>query len=300
MNICDKYKLIFFHYPKTAGLSVVKALDIKTSDKTNLESGLRQTIGLGVDYLIWNKTIYPDKWNNYTKFTIIRNPWDRMVSLYNFRKRENNLYNMCISQLGCTTLGGDKLGPDGTEWSFKRWIFSLFIKGFAGPVEDKLYQLQRRKKDYIDKVLSFDSKTLKEAKNFHKYFVYDNFYIESCMSREKFPVISPKGPREIFFLSMLRERIEWLNQIDVMSNIPISKNLKSKIMVDYILRFEHLDRDWNNMFKEFGHEPPKLPVTNKYKHKHYSEYYDNETREFIGYLFKKDIDAFGYKFKYGE
>ena len=66
------------------------------------------------------------------------------------------------------------------------------------------------------------------------------------------------------------------------------------------IKFENLNRDWNNMFKELGYEPPKLPILNKYKHKHYSEYYDDETREFVGWLFKKDIDAFGYKFKNGE
>ena len=60
MNISDKYKLIFFHYPKCAGKSVVDALGIKTSDKTNLESGLKQTIGYGVDYYRWNDSIYPE------------------------------------------------------------------------------------------------------------------------------------------------------------------------------------------------------------------------------------------------
>ena len=54
------------------------------------------------------------------------------------------------------------------------------------------------------------------------------------------------------------------------------------------------------MFGKLGYEVPQLPVLNKYKHKHYSEYYDDETREFVGYLFKKDIDAFGYKFKNGD
>ena len=304
MNISDKYKLIFFHYPKSAGKSVVKALDIKTSDKTNLEADRRQTIGLGIDYRFWNKTIYPDKWNNYKKFTVIRNPWDRIVSLYNFRKKENDLYNMCISPLGCNIIGGDKLGPDGKVWDFKRWVFSIFAKGFTGPasgpevcsrpIEIPNPDEQLSKKDKINYILSFDSKTLEEAKSRHRPLVCDDFYITSCVSKEIIQVMSPEGPSTRFMVDMIREKIEWLNQIDVVSD------LKSKILVDCVLRFEHLDRDWNNMFKELGYDPPKLPVINKYKHKHYSEYYDDETREFVGYLFKKDIDAFGYKFKYGE
>ena len=74
MNISDKYKLIFFHLPKCAGKSVADVLDIKTSDRTNEESGLKQTITLGFDIANWNLEIYPEKWENYMKFTIVRNP----------------------------------------------------------------------------------------------------------------------------------------------------------------------------------------------------------------------------------
>ena len=58
----------------------------------------------------------------------------------------------------------------------------------------------------------------------------------------------------------------------------------------------HLEEDWNMMFENIGHEAPKLPNKNVSKHKHYSEYYDDESREFIEQLFKKDIETFGYKF----
>ena len=93
MNISDKYELIFFHLPKCAGKSIVNCLDIKTSDKTNVESGLIQTITLGHELAYWNSKVYPEKWNKYFKFTVVRNPWDKVVSLYHFRKKENDLYN---------------------------------------------------------------------------------------------------------------------------------------------------------------------------------------------------------------
>ena len=89
----------------------------------------------------------------------------------------------------------------------------------------------------------------------------------------------------------VRDRIEWWNQIDVISGT------YGERLVDYILRFEHLEDMWNRMFEQLGHEPPKLPKKNTSKHKHYSEYYDDETCEFVGHLFKKDIEAFGYEFK---
>ena len=80
MNISDKYQLIFFHLPKCAGKSVVSSSEIKILDKTNIESKIRQTVALGFDYWYWNQKIYPKKWNEYTKFTIVINPWDRIVS----------------------------------------------------------------------------------------------------------------------------------------------------------------------------------------------------------------------------
>ena len=299
MNISDKYKLIFFHYPKCAGKSVVDALGIKTSDKTNLESGMRQTIGWGVDYYNWNNLIYPEKWNTYKKFTIVRNPWDRIVSLYNFRKKENDLYNLLPPKLGSSMLGGTKIGPDGKHWDFRRWVFSIFSKGLNGggkfsiPQDSDLSKIE---------MLEYDSNNLEEAFLSHKQIVTENFYNSLILDQTIITVQSPTGPCEMYLRDIMRERIEWINQIDVMSNVDVKDDdrFNGEILVDYIIKFENLNRDWNNMFEDIGYEVPQLPVLNKYKHKHYSEYYDNETREFIGWLFKKDIDAFGYKFKNGE
>lgn len=284
MNISDKYKLIFFHYPKCAGKSVISSLEIKTSDKTNLESGFRQTTLLGLDYWHWNGQIYPEKWKEYKKFTIIRNPWDRVVSLYNFRKKENDLYKLLPPIFNYDVFGGDKLGPDGLEWGFKRWVLSIFIKGMD-------YSGMAPSTDVLD-ILKFDSTDLNSAKNIHHFFVEGNAYVDRCTSQMEIPIQTPGGHVTTSYpVSLVRERMEWFNQIDVMSG------LKNEILVDNILRFEYLEEDWNTMFENFGYEPPKLPKKNVSKHKHYSEYYDDETREFVSYLFKRDIDAFGYKFE---
>lgn len=67
----DKYQCIFIHIPKAAGISVSKALF-----DTNI--GHRK-----IKYFeIFDK----NKFNNYFKFTFVRNPWSRIVSAYNFLK----------------------------------------------------------------------------------------------------------------------------------------------------------------------------------------------------------------------
>jgi len=71
--INKEHKCIFVHIPKTGGTSIIKALDMKrTTHKTAKE--------LKEEY---------DEWDDFFSFSIVRNPWDRMVSIYFHFKRVN-------------------------------------------------------------------------------------------------------------------------------------------------------------------------------------------------------------------
>ena len=51
------------------------------------------------------------------------------------------------------------------------------------------------------------------------------------------------------------------------------------------------------MCKEIGLEFGELPHVGKSKpHKHYTKYYDSQTRDTIQEIYRDDIDYFGYKF----
>ena len=72
--IIDEENLIFVHIPKNAGTSICRYF--------NYLATYHETI---YDF----KETFPDKYNSYKKFAIVRNPYDRMVSWYFHLKKEN-------------------------------------------------------------------------------------------------------------------------------------------------------------------------------------------------------------------
>ena len=75
--INHKYKCIFIHIQRTAGSHIERIIDGKDWwDKT-----LRQEKHLIASQA---RELYRDHWNYYFKFSIVRNPWERIVSCLKF------------------------------------------------------------------------------------------------------------------------------------------------------------------------------------------------------------------------
>jgi hypothetical protein len=75
------------------------------------------------------------------------------------------------------------------------------------------------------------------------------------------------------------------------------------INVDFIGKYENLEDDFGKICKMIGIPILSLSHTNTAEmrtgepRKHYSYYYDDELKDIIAKLYKKDIDYFNYDFK---
>ena len=171
-----KHQCIFVHVIKTAGVSICKALNMSDTSCHLSAQKVRLKVG-------------EDTWGDYFKFSIVRNPFDKIVSQYHYNRG---------------------------KFGFKDSTFKEYIKAWnAGQTISTFPQLNL-------------------------------FYLDDKL--------------------------------------------------DFVGRFEILQQDFNFVCDKIGIPRQQLPHKNKSKHKHYTEYYDDETRQIVAERYAKDIEHFGYKF----
>jgi hypothetical protein len=104
--ISHKFRFIFIHIPKTSGSSLSVFLKnfidntiLKTSNTIQQINNLQvicERTGMDIKHkdIKYYENLYGNKINDYFKFTIVRNPYDRILSFYFFFKgNKNKVFN---------------------------------------------------------------------------------------------------------------------------------------------------------------------------------------------------------------
>lgn len=206
--ISEKYKFIFSHIPKCAGTSILDFFYEKDKTLITINKTAHTTF---LDY----KKKFPIQFETYFKFCFVRNPFDRCISLYHYRKNRANILASLNLQLPLHWPSLEEIN----KYSFK---------------------------DMVKKSLETNNHNIQ--------------YLEVGCSDDW-----------------------WL------SDEIIRK-------VNFIGRFENLQNHFNVICDRIGMPHELLPHNNKSNHKHYSEYYDDETKQIVADKYKKDIEYFGYEF----
>ena len=110
--IIEKHKTIFVHIPKNAGTSIKIFFGMK-GPKDMLPLSQHDTIK---DI----KEKIPNKYKEYKKFTIVRNPYSRMISWFFYLKKKTNPTNFITGEVNKEQLEFKK------NVDFKQWVKSDF------------------------------------------------------------------------------------------------------------------------------------------------------------------------------
>ena len=140
----------------------------------------------------------------------------------------------------------------------------------------------------------FDKNNL-NIKNYFKFSFMRNPW-ERRISQYKYAKKMVKQPRgdwaiEISLMSFyefIKERND--SQLNWVSD------KKNNVAVDFLGAGKNLQKEFNIVCDKIGIPKQELPRRNATKHKHYTEYYDEETKQIVANKCAKDIEYFGYKF----
>jgi len=99
-------------------------------------------------------------------------------------------------------------------------------------------------------------------------------------------------PREMKKKLEWRQRWKWSDPISNLAWLDNSYDIE----YDFIGRFENLHDDYEKVCNDLNIPVKKLPHHTRSKHRHYTEYYDDETKQIVAEKYAKDIEYFGYEF----
>jgi hypothetical protein len=71
---------------------------------------------------------------------------------------------------------------------------------------------------------------------------------------------------------------------------------QGELLMGFVGKVENLENDWQTVCERIGIEHQALPHTNVTQHKHFREYYDDESRQWVAQHWIREIELFDYSF----
>lgn len=271
MFISHKYKAIFIHIQRTGGNSVQKLFedtDPELIEAIAIDPARKRTKHCFVTDI--KSTIDPAAFEAYTKFCVVRNPFDRMVSWYSMfqngfgkddamMKVSNQAEPIGIYLRGLKMLNNPR-------FPYANQVRNVWINAFQW--------LNRAETNSFDEIaMRYTTIGANVMNEIQKHVQCFNDFVN-------LPCDHPSGLFERFYI----------NQLDYIVD------QDDTVLVNRILRFEHLAEDFAQLAQEIGFDG-QLPHINKStRGDNYRSYYDDQTRQAIFERFRRDFDYFGYSF----
>lgn len=73
-------------------------------------------------------------------------------------------------------------------------------------------------------------------------------------------------------------------------------NENCELAMDFVGRVEHMQRDLDVICTRLNFAPQTLEQINRSEHRPYTDYYNADLRDLVGYKYRRDIEQFDYRF----
>jgi len=276
-------KAIYFPIPKNGSTTLKSILlnnfpDFKSLKiNNNSEKYLKYPSPHNVNYPFVKKDNILSDYKNYFRFVIIRNPWDRVVSLY----KNKILDDIKINNYPYLPQKIKKNNFDSVILNKLKKRYRLYIRSMY-KIEGEYYYL---KKAISESKITFLQKLLKEIK-YHKG-------ISSIFNKYGNEFYAGMGFNEFVYK---------------LCNIPYAKadphfkpqylfftDRNNNILANYIGKFEEFAKHTSVLLSKLSIKS-KIPHRQKGSGVHYSKFYNKKTKNLVFKYYQKDIKISNYSF----
>jgi hypothetical protein len=280
--LSHKYKFIFIHIPKCAGTSITQSLipylgqdDLVLGCTPEFEALSREYKAKG--WIHKHSTaseirefVGEETWNSYFKFAFVRHPLDLILSLYFWWKK--------------TAADWDEAGRQ-TKAAVMKMDFDTFCRNAQFWPEKQCHE-------YLIGSAGFSSL----LEGFLRYYPHfeEGFLGEDLRNRN--------GNRPAFFTILnrwWRARLRITNPSGIVNQKEVAASVRSRIIVDFIGRYESLETDFHTVCRLAGLPDIRLQhrnVSSTMREKEgFFEYYNLESDARVSRHFETDMVLFGYR-----